>query len=280
MNNKILTIGHACVDFVHTVDAMPTNKFKADSCDMRSEIGGPAGRTAVLLKILGADVKLCTVSGDHVDNMSALLCTLLAKLNIGALIYNVLGEIGATSNILVLPNGDRFIASYQSSAIVNHEYVINDLASFDFVLGDTYRLPMVKASFEIANQAGIPTMLDVDKPIADISTIPKATYTWFSHEATNGMPIERWHKLIGGFVGVTNGPGPVQWIDELGVYHEYTFEPLAVKNTLGAGDVFRAALALCLCNKVDMTTAVQTACKISGEYIMGNEIKKLTGEFN
>lgn len=277
---KILTVGHACVDFVHGVADHLNPNSKLDSVFSSIQLGGSAANTAVALKDLGADVTVCTVLGNKTDTATVIFEQLLSAKGIELTCKYVDNAKTPNSLITVLPNGDRAITSHQPEEIVREDSVEVDVSQYDIVLGDSYRLPLVSKLFKIAAQSSIPTMLDVDKTVTYPTLLPFADYVWFSHEAWKSFNSEIYmiylQQVANGTVGVTNGENPVTWL-EPGQTTFQSFKPKSVDvvNSLGAGDVFRASLALQLLMKKPLATAIECACDSAGEHISGKRLTKI-----
>lgn len=274
MTFKILAVGHAGVDFVHGVTdhLNPTNKL--DSSFSAVQLGGSAANVASALKDLGADVTVCTILGNKTDLITVLFENLLASKDINLVCKYVDTATTANSLITVLPNGDRSITSYQPIEIVREASVDVDVSQYDLVLGDSYRLPLVSTIFDLAQSLSIPTMLDVDKTVAPTDSLPYATHVWFSHEAWQTFDMLRLQQLS--TIGVTNGENPVVWLEPCSsVFQSFTPQSVNVINSLGAGDVFRASLALQLLTKIPLATAIERACNSAGEHISGKRLTKI-----
>lgn len=277
---KILTVGHACVDFVHGVTDHLNPNVKLDSNFSNIQLGGGAANVAVALKLLGADVSVCTVLGDKSDPVTCMFENLLELKGIDLVCKYIGSAKTPNSLITVLPNGDRSITSYQPHDIVQDCSVDVDVSQYDIVMGDSYRLPLVSKLFKAAMQLSIPTMLDVDKTVTESTLLPFAEYVWFSQEAWQSFNNDVYkiylQQVAKGTIGVTNGGNPILWLEPNGSVFQ-SFKPKAVNvvNSLGAGDVFRASLALQLSLKIPLATAIERACESAGEHISGKQLTKI-----
>jgi sugar/nucleoside kinase (ribokinase family) len=144
---------------------------------------------------------------------------------------------------------------------------------------------MVRKVFEIARAAGIPTMLDVDSVVDNLDDLPQADYVWFSNEAwmTSAATLGNVSDIqdhFGGLLGVTNGPESIWWIEKNGILGECEPNRINAINTLGAGDVFRAAFAIATCLGRSTYDAVAAACYSAGEHITNKPLTKITGVDN
>ena len=278
MKPKILAVGHACLDIVHSVPRIPKPNTKVASKDVTIQIGGNAANVAAALCDMGADAHLCTVFGSEHHPFTRILVALLAQRHVKTKLCRFDDtQPGPSSTIMVMDDGERAIMNWQGDAIRSAVAVPDDVSKYDIVVADAYRLPMVRQVFDLARKAGVPTMIDVDGPITDVGLIPAADHIWFSEEAWRGqrIPLEDLHSRFGGIVGITVGDRPVRWIDLHGKVHYQ--QPLNVvpKNTLGAGDVFRARLGLGLCIGEDTGTAISKACAAAANHITGQALEQV-----
>lgn len=277
---KVLAVGHACLDFVHGVTDHLTPAMKLDSLFSKIQLGGSAPNVAVALKALGANATVCTVLGNKHDTATQLFETLLSKEGIDLACNYVDSATTATSLITVLPNGDRSITCYQADEVIKSSAVDLDINDYDIVLGDNYRLPLVAKMFALAESRSIPTMLDVDKLVSKTDILPFADYVWFCQEAwqnfDNPIYVAYQQQVQKGIIGVTNGADPVTWLEpNSSVFQSVKPKPVDVVNSLGAGDVFRASLALQLCMNTPLAAAIERACESAGEHISGKILTKI-----
>ena len=259
---------------------MPAADEKVASSAMEMQIGGSAGNTAAALISLGAKADVCTVLGNPTRLTTHTLITLLRNKGIG-IECSYLDRVACpVSTIFVVPNGDNAITSYQPSAICDAVHRPTDINRYLAVLGDTYRLPLVSFVFDLARAAGRLTMLDVDTPVDNLLDLPQADHVWFSHAAwlsldESDQDLKKLQDHFGGVVGVTHGPNPVRWIDTNKHQHAHLPLQVPVASTLGAGDVFRAALAVALCQGRKLSDAVELACIGASQHISNTPLTKI-----
>jgi len=271
MKPKILTVGHACLDIVHTVQLIPKSNTKVASDRVQIQVGGNAANAAVALCDLGASADLCTVLGRDSHPFTRILLALLKERCVGVN-YCRFDEVQdcPNSTIMVLPNGERAIVNWQADEIRSAVSAPASLDPYQMVIADAYRLPMIRQIFALARSKGVPTMLDVDGVLPDIGLLPSADHIWFSQEAwrCQRISLSDLQARFGGIVGVTDGDRPVTWIDRDGKIRYHQPPQVIAKNTLGAGDVFRARLALGLCLNESVKDAINAACITAGEHII------------
>lgn len=278
MKPNILTVGHACIDIVHLVPQIPKPNTKIASREVTISIGGNAANAAAALSDFGAKVELCSALGSDSHPFTRILSSLLLSHGVG-MNWCTFDEMEpcSSSTIMVTPDGERAIMNWQGQRVLLAVKIPDDLHRYHMIFGDTYRLPHVNAIFTKANEANIPTMLDVDAAFDNIQDIPAASHVWFSQEAWNTykIPITELQDRFGGIVGITDGHKPVAWVGTDKVVHHLSPPVVAAKNTLGAGDVFRARLGLGICIGEPLEQAVEAACYAACDHITGRQLKKL-----
>lgn len=278
MNHKILAVGHACLDIVHLVPTIPKLNEKIASSSVAIQVGGNAANAATSICDLGASADLCTVLGSEHHPFTRILLALLRERGVGINHCKFDNDQPSpNSTIMVLPDGERSIMNWQSDEIKSAISLPSSLDNYCMVTADAYRLPMVRKIFAMAHGSNIPTMIDIDGVIDDIGIVPSADHIWFSQEAwqCHRIPLVDLQSRFKGIVGITNGALPVAWTDSSHVIHYITPPPIVAINTLGAGDVFRARLALGICIGEDIKSSVSAACVTAGEHITGHQLSRI-----
>jgi sugar/nucleoside kinase (ribokinase family) len=274
-NHKILTVGHACLDIVHQISKLPHLDNKTPSNNLNIRIGGNAANAAAALVDLGARAGLCTVLGSHSHPFTRVLVSLLMQQNIDISFCDYNDSLDCScSTILVTPDGKRTIVNFQNENLKSTMNCPQTLENISLVMGDNYRLPMVRQVFSLASASNIPTMLDIDDIVNDISALPECNYAWLSYEAYKSLnkSLQDIQTHTRGLVGVTNGEHAVIWIDRHGHTNSYVPHYVQPINTLGAGDVFRARFAIEICQAMSIEDAVQNSCFSAIEHIQGQNL--------
>lgn len=277
MTAQILTVGHTCIDIVYHVDSLPNLNEKIPASKFEIEIGGNAANVAAALCDFGSSADLCTVLGSWSHPFTRVLISLLTSKGIGTKNVEYEESVDSSvSTIMITPNGDRTIINYTDIKLQSAVSIPANVTSYKMILGDSYRLPMVSKVFQQAKSAGIKTMLDVDLPIP-LDNLPACDYVWFSGDAMKGLnsDLPKLQSYFGGIVGVTMGSLPVRWVGPDHTVKMFNPKPITVKNTLGAGDVFRARFAHEICKDTPIDIAVECACESAGEYISIGQLSRL-----
>jgi sugar/nucleoside kinase (ribokinase family) len=280
---RILSIGHVCLDMVYLVDQLPTTDAKVDSTKADLRIGGNAANVAHALTKIGVNVELHSIIGSRSDTITMILTRLISDQGIRYKFDHVEQASSPMSSIMVLPDGSRTIVNHTDSALTTASSITDGIMWYDLIMGDTHRLNLVKDWFNAARATGKATMLDVDKPVSDISELPHADFIWFSQESWVSMGLfklglQKVGELIGSTVGVTDGGNPIRWVERDGIVRFYEPPQVVPVNTLGAGDAWRAGLATCLMKGMTLESSITRACQTASEHIMDLPLTEITGE--
>ena len=139
------------------------------------------------------------------------------------------------------------------------------MANVSLLLADNRFPDLVRPACEAARRRGIPVVLDADRPtVEDDPLFRIPTHVIFSGEclrATTGFEdlsagLLRMASRTGAFLAVSDGPGPVCYIAEGAVRTMPVFKVEAI-DTLAAGDVFHAGIALALAEGRDAVAAMR-----------------------
>jgi sulfofructose kinase len=257
MAKQLLCVGHIALDLIFSVDAFPTHPTKTPAHRFHQGVGGMSGNAAVALARLGAQVRFCGPVGD--DATAGVFEAVLHREGVDASgLRRVGGASSSVSSIVVDRQGERMIFNAKGSALeAPGPFDSAVLDGVDFVLVDP-RCPLwAEAALREARRRGIPSMLDGElSPRVDLQRlVPLADWRVFSERGllayADGEP-EALLQALGAQdpqrrVVRTLGAQGVQWCDAQGrLCHLPAVGIDAVVDTLGAGDVFHAALALAL----------------------------------
>lgn len=270
MAMHLLCVGHIALDLIFSVDAFPEHPTKTPAHRYHRGVGGMSGNAAVALARLGARVDFCGPVGDD-DAADVFEATLRAE-GVGlAGLRRVTGASSSVSSIIVDRHGERMIFNAKGSALdAPGRFDPAVLDGIDFVLVDPRCPAWAEAALSEARRRGIPSMLDGEvSPRADLQRlVPLADWRVFSERGllawADGEPEALLRDLAAQApqrrVVRTLGARGVQWCDALGQLCQLPAVQVgAVVDTLGAGDVFHAALALALAEGQAERQALQFA---------------------
>ena len=269
---KVVTVGLAVLDKIFEVPRLPAEPTKVFARSYTEIGGGPAATGAVTVARLGGAAELWTRVGD--DSVGR---KILEELRGWGVTPNARVQCGALSNVsavLVDEHGERMLASYTDPNLdPDPSWLPLDELAADAVLGDVRWLEGSEATFRRAQALGISTFLDADLAPGDVLNLllPLADYAVFSQPAlarlvgTDDVSAAL-HEVRGrcsGTVGVTLGAGGFAWLDGSDTRTEPGF-PVAVVDTLGAGDVFHGAFALAIAEGSPVAEAARFANAAAG----------------
>lgn len=264
----VLCVGHAVQDFIFTVPSLPDAAEKFQASSFETVGGGPAATAAVTVARLGGRSVLAARLGDD-----AVAGTIVGELESYGVdcgpVRRLPGCASSLSAVMIDPRGERMIVNYLDRSMpVAAAWLPSPRATgAGAVLADS-RWPegAVRALAE-ARAAGIPAVLDADKPVPrDDSVLLAATHVAFSADALadyTGLPecvrgLRAAAARLGGWCCVTAGADGVYVFDGSGMFH-FPGHPVTVVDTLGAGDVWHGAFALALAEGRDWRDAVRFA---------------------
>lgn len=257
MAKHLLCVGHIALDLIFSVSAFPDHPTKTPAHRHHRGVGGMSGNAAVSLARLGARVDFCGPVGD--DDTAGVFEQVLRREGVGVSgLRRVPGASSSVSSIIVDRHGERMIFNAKGSALdVPGPFDASVLDGIDFVLVDPRCPDWAEAALREAHRRGIPSMLDGEvAPRADLQRlVPLADWRVFSERGlmawADGEPGALLQQLAAQdrsrHVVRTLGAQGVQWCDTQGRLQQMpAVQAGPVVDTLGAGDVFHAALGLAL----------------------------------
>ncbi|MFM7025673.1 MAG: PfkB family carbohydrate kinase [Limnohabitans sp.] len=270
MTLHLLCVGHVALDLIFSVSEFPDHPTKTPAHRYHRGVGGMSGNAAVALARLGASVAFCGPVGD--DETADVFEQVLRREGVDlAGLRRVAGASSSVSSIIVDRHGERMIFNAKGSALdTPGPFDPSVLDGADFVLVDPRCPAWAEAALLQARQRGIPSMLDGEvSPRPDLQRlVPLADWRVFSERGllawADGEPETLMRHLAAQdrsrHVVRTLGARGVQWCDAKGqVGHLPAVDAGPVVDTLGAGDVFHAALALALAESQDEGAALRFA---------------------
>ena len=257
MAKHLLCVGHIALDLIFSVSAFPDHPTKTPAHRHHRGVGGMSGNAAVALARLGARVDFCGPVGD--DDTDGVFEQVLRREGVGLSgLRRVPGASSSVSSIIVDRHGERMIFNAKGSALdAPGPFDPSLLDGIDFVLVDPRCPSWAETALLEARRRGIPSMLDGEvSPRADLQRlVPLADWRVFSERGLlawqDGEPEALLQALAAQDrsrrVVRTLGAQGVQWCDPQGHLQQMAaVDAGPVVDTLGAGDVFHAALGLAL----------------------------------
>jgi sugar/nucleoside kinase (ribokinase family) len=264
----VLCVGIAVQDIVFRVAQFPPPGGKCMTDQFRIISGGCAVNAAIAVARLGGQAHYAGPLGGEGDSVSNQLMDEMARERIATGgVVRVAGATAPVSGILIDGTGERMIATYRDKRIETARVADPDalVADISLLLADNRFPEFVRPICEAARRRGIPVVLDADRPtVEDDPLLAIPTHVIFSGECLRettrlsdlGEGLARMAPRSRAFLAVSDGPGPVRYLRDGAVQSMPVFRIDAV-DTLAAGDVFHAGIALALAEGRDEIAAMR-----------------------
>lgn len=263
----VFCLGIATLDYVYSVETMPTRGEKYRSRGLAVVGGGCAGNASVAIARLGGACWLATRLADDLTG-DQIVADLDADGVDTGFARRVAGLRSPVSAILVDAEGERMVISYSDPAMPEDvEWLPRDLPeAAGAVLADTRWGEGALAALRLARGAGVPGVLDGDRKPPHRDLVGTASHVAFSQQALREVsgeddPRAGLAKVAAGvptWLAVTLGKEGVLFIERGEVRHSPAF-PVETVDTLGAGDVWHGAFALALAEGQGEEAAIRFA---------------------
>lgn len=271
----ILCAGIAVQDIVWRVAEFPQPGGKCMTNEFVVVSGGCAVNAAIAVARLGGRAHYCGPMGHPGDPISNQLIDQMTREGVGTIgVVRVPEASAPVSGIMVDGSGERMIVTYRDKRIETARVPDPDrlVANVSLLLADNRFPNFVRPICEAARRRGIPVVLDADRPTVEddpLFLIP--THVVFSSEclrATTGMDdlsagLMRMTAHTNAFLAVSDGPGAVRYMARGEVRSMPVFKVEAI-DTLAAGDVFHAGIALALAEGHDPVSAMRFGAAAAG----------------
>lgn len=271
----VLCAGIAVQDIVFRVERFPQPGGKSMANDFVVVSGGCAVNAAIAVARLGGRARYSGPLGDRGDPISNQLVAAMAREGIDTrAVVRVEGATAPVSGIMIDASGERMIATYRDRRIEgarppDPEQLVADIA---VLLADNRFPDYVRPICEAARRRGLPIVLDADRPTAaDDPLFRIPTHVIFSGECLRGTTgiddlsagLQRMTSRTPAFLAVSDGAKPVRYVAGGEVRTMPVFQVEAV-DTLAAGDVFHAGIALALAEGHDERSAMRFGAAAAG----------------
>jgi sugar/nucleoside kinase (ribokinase family) len=264
----ILCAGIAVQDILFRVDRFPPPGGKCMTHEFRVISGGCAVNAAIAVARLSGNARYVGPLGDPNDSVSNQIMDQMVREHIDAsAVVRVPGATAPVSGILIDASGERMIVTYRDRTIEAAAVADPDrlLEGVDLLLADNRFPDFVRPICEAARRRGIPVVLDADRPtVEDDPLFAIPTHVIFSGECLRNTTklddlsagLERMAPRTDAFIAVSDGGGPVRYREDGRIRTLPVFKVDAV-DTLAAGDVFHAGIALALAEGRDEVAAMR-----------------------
>lgn len=250
----VFCLGIATLDYVYSVEHLPTHGEKYRARDLALSGGGCAGNASAAIGRLGGTAWIATRLGDDLTG-DRIVADLAADGVDTRFAHRFPGLRSPVSAILVDAAGERMVVSYTDPATPTAPGWLPASLPDDAgaVLADVRWAEGTLAALRLAREAGLPSVLDGDRPPPHPDILPGASHVALSAQALREMmgeddPRAALSQLALGkpnWLAVTLGREGVLFTENGAIAHLPAFDIEAV-DTLGAGDVWHGAFALAL----------------------------------
>ena len=266
---RVICLGTSVVDTIYAVERLPLAPGKIYARSVLRIGGGVAANAAVTVAALGGEGVLWSrVGADPVGD--EIVRELAAwRVDVDG-VRQIAGLTSPVSTVLLDPDGDRQIVNHLDGRLFADAdgLPLGQLAAADALLCDVRWRPAVEAALAAAKARGLPRIIDFEVvPEAGVAAfIEAASHVAFAREALCGLAgtddiaqgLERLGRRSEAWLAVTCGEEGIWWRENGRLGHQPAF-PVAVVDTLAAGDVFHGALALALAERRPIAQAVRFA---------------------
>jgi sulfofructose kinase len=192
MTLDVVCLGHAALDRVYTVDAIPAVATKVRASAFREVGGGMASNAACAIARLGGRVAFWGRAGD--DAAGAAMAREFASYGVDATAFRrIAGFRSSQSAIVVDARGERLIVTHLGDAPDDAGWLpLDNVRAAGAVLADVRWPEGAVALFDAAHDAGVPSVLDADVADANVidALVRRADHVVFSEHG-----LARWASL-------------------------------------------------------------------------------------
>jgi sulfofructose kinase len=284
---RICTVGHAAVDHCFDIESFPSAPTKTPASQYRVISGGMASNASIAAARLGADVHLHGAVGDDEAGRFLARCLVSSGVRCSGL-QQVPGASSSISAVIIDAHGERQIFNNRGDALTLAQPMdTSTLHGADIVMVDPRWMAGAETALRWARTNGVLSVLDGDlspqadllrlSALADWSVFSESGLAAFAPGLSTTDALRQALRDGSEVAVVTMGQRGVKWLRKTAdgavdgeVQSINAFEIKAV-DTNGAGDVFHAALALALAEKVlDDRSTIQFACAAAALKCMRN----------
>lgn len=265
----VLSCGVAVIDFVFSMDTLPTEAKKYRAQNAAIVGGGCAASAAIAVARLGGQSSLISRLGK--DPIGEMILKGLESEQVDCSAVRTFSENRSSfSSIYIDARGERQIVNYRDPTLPDgSDWLPAPIPSgIGAVLADNRWASGAVGLLTTAKKQGIPGVLDAERPMEKGSSeaIAAASHVAFSAEglrdyAGDGDMREQIQEIAektGNWVCFTDGAHGVYWTGETGIEHLPAYS-VEVVDTLGAGDAWHGAFALALAENQSISNAVRFA---------------------
>lgn len=271
---RVLCVGIATLDVVNEVDGFPAENAEVRALAQTLRTGGNAANTASVLAQLGTDVAWVGNLGDQ--SQALFVRDTLLGFGVDCSLASEVSGAGVPTSYVTLnrANGSRTIVHHRDMPeYAADDFLQLDLRGFDWVHFEGRAVEQLAPMIERARgMCGLPVSLEVEKPREGIEALfEEADLLFFSHDYVSKQGFDDGAAFLkslprGLAATCTWGERGVWGLDFMGEVHfQAALKLPRVVDTLGAGDVFNAAMIHAMTQGLAMDEAIRQANRLAGE---------------
>lgn len=275
--SRILAIGNATLDIINRVENYPHEDEEVRACDQQISRGGNATNSLVVLSQLG---HLCSWAGVLATDCQAELirqdlrhynidCSLVVEEKEGSTPISCITRSDKTATRTIIHY--RNLREYQ-----RQDFNTGKISDFDWVHCEARNTEQLLLILKAIKQSydHIPVSIEIEKPREQLEELyAYADYLFFSKSfvikqgfdnATTFLATMHQNYPMTTLYCAWSEQGAYAVNAEGRVYYAPAVENLKIVDTVGAGDVFNAAIIHAALQRDELETSLQQACRLAG----------------
>lgn len=270
--SSILAVGIATLDIVNTLATYPREDEEVRALAQSRVRGGNATNTLVILSQLGHDCHWAGVLPRESDSQVVVDDLDKHHVDLAAVQRPRSGKLPTSYISLSAETGSRTIVHYRDLAEYDFAAFDElDLSRYDWIHFEGRNVPELGKMLKKARQAGVPCSLEVEKPregieaLFDLPNVLLFSRAWVSHRGFDLAEEFLESRSWGQPVFVAWGAAGAWCRTAEGEVLQASPLPVDVVDSLGAGDVFNAAVIHGVLRKLPMQDVLNQAVRLASE---------------
>lgn len=270
---RILGVGIATLDVINQVASYPNEDDEVRAMSQQRVRGGNATNTLVVLSQLGHACDWAGSLADEPDSQAIIEDLAGYQIDVEHCMVHAGGKVPTSYVTLSQATGSRTIVHHRDLPEFPAEaFAFIDLAEYDWVHFEGRNVEGLAGMLERTRNAGVPCSLEVEKPRKGIETLfALPDLLLFSRSYARHAGYDRPDEFLAdvppeGREAYCAWGEAGAWVrDAAGhIHHAPALAPPQVVDTLGAGDVFNAAVIDARVRELNPGEALAAGCALAG----------------